>query len=67
MNYQNLLDFLDLQSRDLSYLEYVTGVKLKWYQKMHIKMMNKLWNSIKEENNHLKPVVLLESIFKGRF
>lgn len=47
--------------------EYLTGSKLNWFQRMHIKYLNKWWTSIRNANPHLRGVDLWESLYKGRF
>lgn len=44
-------------------IEALTGIRLKWYQKLYIKW----WMSMKKSNPHLAPTALFESILKGRW
>ena len=47
--------------------EYLTGIKLNWFQRMHIKYLNKWWTSIRNANPHLRGFDLWESMYKGRY
>lgn len=47
--------------------ECLTGTKLNWFQRMHIKYLNKWWTSVLNANPHLKGIDLWESLYKGRF
>ena len=47
--------------------EYLTGTKLNWWQRMHIKHLNKWWTSMKNANPHLREIDLWESMYKGRY
>ena len=47
--------------------EYLTGIKLNWFQRLEIKFLTKWWANMKRLNSHLEPHVLWESIYKGRF
>ena len=60
-----LREFLAL-SEDEQF-EYLTGIKLNWFQKLKIKFLTKWWSYMKKSNPHLEPHVLWESIYKGRF
>lgn len=58
-------EFLELPEDDR--FEYLTGVKLYWWQKLYIKLLNKWWTSWRKANPHLRAIDLWESIYKGRF
>ena len=47
--------------------EYLTRIKLNWFQRLEIKFLTKWWTSMKKYNSHLEPHVLWENIYKGRF
>lgn len=47
--------------------EYLTGIKLNWFQRLEIKFLTKWWSNIRKLNPHLEPHILWESIYKGRF
>ena len=57
--------FLELPEHER--FEYLTGIKLSYWQKLYIKLLNKWWTHWKGSNPHLKTKVLWESIAKGRF
>lgn len=58
--------FLEL-SEDERFEYLIAGIKLHWYQRLYIKIFNKWWTYMRNENPHLAAKVLWESIYKGRF
>lgn len=58
-------EFLEM-SEDKRF-EYLTGIKLYWWQKLYIKFLNKWWTFWRKANSHLKTIDLWESIYKGRY
>lgn len=58
-------EFLELPENDR--FEYLTNIKLNWWQRMYIKLLNKWWTFWRNEHPDLKAIVLWESIYKGRF
>ena len=58
-------EFLELPENDR--FEYLTNIKLNWWQRMYIKLLNKWWTFWRNSNPDLKAIVLWESIYKGRF
>lgn len=58
-------EFLELPEEKR--FEYLTGIKLSYWQKLYIKFINKWWTCWRKANPHLRVVALLESIRKGRF
>ena len=47
--------------------EYLTGTKLNWLQRIHIKFLNNWWTSMRNANPHLQAFDLWESMYKNRF
>lgn len=59
-----MLSFEELLTLDTAeQFEFVTGIRLKWHQKLLIKW----WTSMKKSTPHLAPATLLESLRKGRW
>lgn len=59
-------DFFELSEDErLEYLLQYT--KLNFVQKIQVKLLCKWASAIEKANPHLKPYVLWESIYKGRF
>ena len=61
----NFAEFLELPENER--FEYLTGHKLRLYQKLYIKYLNKWWTFWRNSNPHLEAHVLWKSIYKGRF
>lgn len=61
----NFAKFLEL-SEDERY-EFLAGMKLYWWQKLEIKLINKWWSVWRKMRPDLPGIVLWKSIYKGRF
>ena len=58
-------DFLELS--EIEMFKYLTGIKLHWWERIEIKLINKWWSFKRKANKHLRAIDLWESIYKGRF
>lgn len=47
--------------------EYLTSIKLNWWKRLEVKILNKWWTYIRGTDPELKGIVLWESLYKGRF
>lgn len=57
--------FLELSEDEL--YEFLTGVKLHWWQKLEFKLIIKWWSRWRKMHPDLRAFDLWESIYKGRF
>ena len=64
-NHKSFAKFLEL-SEDESY-EFLNGMKLYWWQKLEIKLVNKWWTRWRRRSPSLRGIDLWESIYKSRF
>lgn len=51
----------------LEMVEYLTGIKLYWYQKLYIIYYIIRRTFMRKANPHLRAIDLWESIYKGRY
>lgn len=65
MNINNFKQFLELS--EIKQYEYLTGVKLCWWQKLQFKFVSKWWITMRTMNPYLRAYDLWESMYKGRF
>lgn len=62
---ENFAKFLELPEDER--LQELLGIKLRWYQRIYIRYLNKWWSAMRRSNPKMKAIYLLESIRKGRF
>ena len=47
--------------------EFITGVRLYWWQKIEVRLINKWWSRWRSTCPRLRAIDLWESIYKNRF
>lgn len=48
-------------------IEYLFGFQLHWYQRLYVRLLNRWWSRRRANYPHIRPSILWESIYKGRF
>lgn len=68
MDREEFAKFLELPEEErFDTLLRLSGIKLRWWQRLHLSLMNKWWSSWRYSNQNMSAITLWESILKGRF